>query len=122
MRRVLLFGLLLSLSACLSGSTIPVSVIGTYNLQTVNGSALPFTFANGVVLQSEVLTLNNDGTFTDVARRADGSVVSDAGVYTNYSGTITFSDLTINLVYQGQLSGTVMTTTIGGFTQRFQKQ
>ena len=30
--------------------------------------------------------------------------------------------VTINLVYQGQLSGTVMTTTIGGFTQRFQKQ
>jgi hypothetical protein len=121
MRRIFLIGLALGFTACLGGTTGPVSVVGTYNLQTVNGSPLPYTYPNGVVLQSEVLTLKADGTFTDVATRV-GSAASDAGIFTNFSGTVTFSDETINQVYQGQLSGNTMTTVVGGFTQRFLKQ
>ncbi len=107
------------LSGCLSGSTDVVSVTGVYDLQTINNTALPFSFTGGATVVAEELTLNADGTFTDVTTRADGSVVSDLGAYNKVGGTVNFADATAGLVYQGQVQGSTLTTVIGSFSMYF---
>ena len=122
MRRVATIGAALAtaaLSGCLGGSTEPVVVIGKYTLQSVNSMPLPFTFSNTVTVKSETLVLNADGSYTDDAVRSDGTVASDRGSYTNYAGTLVLFDQTINLVYQGRVEGTTLTTTVGQYTERF---
>jgi hypothetical protein len=119
------YRLLLSLAApmvftgCLGGATEAVPVTGVYALQSINNSRLPYAFSNGVVIVSETLQLNSDGSFTDVTLRQDGSVVSDQGVYTNFSGTISFADQTLGIVYQGNVDGQSLTTQVGSFSSQF---
>ena len=114
--------LLVGLSACFSNPSAPVVVTGTYTLVTVNGNQLPYVFSNGVGIASEVLILNADGSFSDVATHSDGSVNTDIGVYSNYSGTINFGDTTQNALYQGILDGNVLTTKVGNFVEVWQKK
>lgn len=109
----------LLLAGCLGGSTEPVSVSGIYELQTINGAPLPFTFTNGVVVTKEVLTVKADGTFTDVTTQGSGTVVADAGLYSNFGGTVNFSDQTAGFVYQAFVSGNQLTTKVGSFTSVF---
>src|SRR5438552_3893387 len=58
------------------------SAIGSYHLKSVNGAALPFLSSqSGTVkteITSEVLTLNGDGTFSDVEilRTTNGSSIA----------------------------------------------
>ena len=110
-----------SLTGCLSGSTDAVPISGVYQLQTINNSPLPYTFSNGIIVTSEVLTINTNGTFTDVTTQSTGAVVSDNGSYSNFGGTVNFSDQTALLVYQGYVTGTTLNTVIGGFSMVFTK-
>jgi hypothetical protein len=122
MRRALVLGLALALSACVNDATAPsVSVDGSYSLRTINGSGLPYTFSNGVTLSSEVLTMSVSGTYTDVSRYSDGRTNTDQGYFTNTNGAITFTSQTSGFTYQGSLSGSVLTEIVNGFTQTFQK-
>ena len=98
------------------------SASGSYTLVSVNGTALPFTFSNGVVLSAESLVLDANGTFQDLATRADGTVVTDIGTYSVVGNTIIFGDQTANLLYQGTLSGSTLTTQVGTYTERWQKR
>jgi hypothetical protein len=109
----------MAFTGCLGGATEAVPVSGVYELQTINNSRLPFAFSNGVVVVKETFTINANGTFTDVTTRQDGTVVSDQGVYTQFGGTINFGDQTAGLVFQGIVTGTTLTTQIGGFTSVF---
>ena len=109
----------LGLSGCLGGETAPVTVVGKYKLQAVNGLPLPFTFPNGISLKAETIELKDDGSFTDVAERSDGSVVNDIGTYTNYGGTVVLFDQTLGFVYQGQVEGKTMTVVVGNYSERF---
>ena len=109
------------LSACLSGSTDVVPVTGVYDLQTINNARLPFVFTGGATVVAEELTVNADGTFTDVTTRSDGSVVSDLGAYNKVGGTLSFADASAGLVYQGTVSGSTLTTVIGAYTMVFTK-
>ena len=111
----------LSPGGCLGGTTEVVPVAGTYELQTINGSRIPYTFTNGVTITKEVMTVRADGSFSDVATRADGSVVTNQGVYSNFGGTVNFVDQTSGLVYQGFVSGTTLTTQIGNFASVYAK-
>jgi hypothetical protein len=111
----------LSIAGCLGGTTEPVAVSGIYELQNINGSPLPYTFSNGVVVAKEVFTINKDGTFTDATTQANGTVVVDQGAYANFGGTINFSDATAGFVYQGFVSGNTLTTKIGTFTSNYVK-
>jgi hypothetical protein len=98
-----------------------VTLAGTYNLRTINGTALPYNFGSGAVLTSDVLTLRNDGTYTDVGRWSDGSTTTEQGAYSNSGGAITFDDYTDNVTYQGSLSGRVLTEITNGYTVTYQK-
>ena len=121
MRRLAMFALAGTLAACNLDSTGPNgSVEGTYQLRTINGQNLPYTFSSGLRLVSDDLTLFGDGTYEDVSRYNDGSTDVDEGDYTNYNGAITFYSTT-GFVYQGSVSRDVLTTVLNGFTQVFER-
>ena len=122
MRKLCALVLAMGLAACANDSTAPsTSVEGSYNLKTVNGTALPYTFTNGLQLVSERLVMNADGSFTDQSQYSNGQTSTDTGYYTNLNGAITFNDVTAGFTYQGSLSGTVLTDLVSGYTQTFQK-
>ena len=122
MRRLALLTLAFGMAACATDATAPsTSIEGRYSLQRINGTAMPYTFANGAQLTSDDLVLNSDGTFTDIARYSNGQSSTEVGYYTSLNGSITFNDQTSGITYQGSLSGTVLTEIVSGFTEIYQK-
>lgn len=108
-------------TACANDMTSPgVTVAGTWNLRTLNGSSLPYAVGSGTSIMSSQLMLNSDGTYTDVARYADGNTFTESGYYTVNNSAITFNDQTDQLSYGGSISGSVLTE-IGQFTAVYQK-
>ena len=123
MRRLAMFalaGALAGTAACTDSTGPNGSVVGTYELRTINGQNLPYTFSSGLRLVADDLTLFNDGTYEDVSRYSDGSTDVDEGDYTNYNGALTFYSTT-GFVYQGSVSRDVLTTVLNGFTQVFER-
>ena len=60
---------LVTVAAC-SDSTSPGSQYagGSYALQSVNGTNIPYTYTSGsstITIQSDIYTLNNDGTYSE---------------------------------------------------------
>ncbi len=131
MRRLFQAAVLLAAVACSDNSTSPtVSLTGTYSLMMVNGQSLPYQFPTGssdvVQLNNDVLTLNSNGTYTDVSQwtssRTGNFTVTELGTYTATNGAITFFDQTDNTTYSGSLSGAVLTEiSSDGLTQVYQK-
>ena len=122
MRKLVLLALAFGMTACANDATAPsTSVEGSYSLQRINGTALPYTFSNGLQLVSDQLVLHTDGTFTDIARYGNGQSSTQVGYYTSLNGSITFNDQTSGITYQGSLSGTVLTEIVSGFTETYQK-
>jgi hypothetical protein len=121
MKRLAIAALAIGLAACNSDSTSPtVSIVGTYSLQKINGFNLPFTFSDGVTVTSDVLRLNQDGSYSETEQDAGGAIVSDIGFYSNINGSITFNDQTSGVTFLGSLSGSVLTVIVGGNTEAFQ--
>jgi hypothetical protein len=121
MRRLAMFALAGTLVACNLDSTGPNgSVEGTYELRTLNGQQLPYTFSSGLRLVRDELTLFSDGTYEDVSSYSDGSTDVDEGDYTDYNGALTFYSTTV-FVYQGSVSRDVLTTVYNGFTHVFER-
>ena len=118
-----ILALALSLAACTSSdATSPtVSLTGTYSLKSVNGTPLPYTFSSSLVLTADVLTINTNGTYTDVASYSNGTTTTEQGTYSNNNGAITFNDQTDSVVYSGSLSNSVLTEISGSYTEVFQK-
>lgn len=124
MRRFLLVAAALCLAACSdNNSTEPTgNLVGTYQLRTINGSQLPFTFSDGSTIVSDQLTLGADGTYNDVAQFSDGEVFDEQGFWNNNNGTILFDPTTGGGQYQGSVSGSVLTEIFpGGPTEVYQK-
>jgi hypothetical protein len=69
--KLLLAGALLigSATACSDLTGNNVNAEGAYQLQRVNGSVVPYTYTdqngNSIYLQSDVYSLNNDGSYTE---------------------------------------------------------
>jgi len=123
MRRIVTVALAMTLAGCSMDSTGPNgSVDGTYSLTRIGGQTLPYTFSNGTTLVSEDLTLYTDGTYQDVSRYANGQQGTDQGYYTESNGALSFQSNTSNLVYQGSVSGNVLTDFVAGYTQTYQKR
>lgn len=115
--------LAISLAACNDSNSVgpTASVAGMYSLRAINGSNLPVTFSDGSRLMSDVLTLNLDGTFSDVAQFDDGSVSVQQGFYTNNNGSIQFTDRDTGQTFTASLSGTILTEFVGGQTEVYQR-
>lgn len=124
MRRLVpLLTLAVALTAgCNSDSTGPSgSVVGSYSLRTINGNSLPYTVNYNTTINSELLTLNNDGTYTDVAYYNNGNSYVESGYYVQNNNAITFNDQTDGITYQGSVSGSVLTEITNGYTAAYQK-
>ena len=135
MRRFVSCMLLIVAAACGGDSpTQPTaSVVGTWNLQTVNGSALPYlvpqTDFEAVELMSDVLTAAANGTFTQMTRfrvTQDGQAypdsIPDAGSYALNGTAVTFTFDSDGSTGTGSLSGNTLTVAAEGFALVYKKQ
>jgi hypothetical protein len=91
-------------SACGSVSpTGPKNVPGTYSLQTVDGSPLPFTVPDGrdhvIVINAVTATLNPNNTYALAGTGTEdgdaNTVLTDAGHFTQSGGTLNFTSTTL---------------------------
>jgi hypothetical protein len=136
MRRLLLGIASLALVGCGGDSTGPnASVVGTWNLQTVNGSPLPYTaiFTAGppvyrLELVSDTFVAASNGTYTEAftSRETDGTTVTtttenDTGTWTQNNGsvTITSSDGTVT---SASVSGNTITLNEQGLVAVYHRQ
>lgn len=117
------------------GPTQPTaaSVAGTWQLQTVNGSALPYVAAqvglDKVELMSDVLTVVASGSFTQMTQirvTQSGQVttqsIPDAGSYTLNGSAVTFTFNSDGSTGTGALSGSTLTVAEDGFAFVYKKQ
>jgi hypothetical protein len=113
---------MVTLSSCAEkGPTLAeISLTGVYTVRTVNGNNLPVVLTGSgtttIELVSSTLTLNANGSYTDMGtlRHTSAGVVTmgpnnDAGTYTFANGTIRFAS-TVNA--GSILNGTPGTNTI----------
>ena len=116
-----------ALAACDRGATSPKGAINaTFELRSVNGTALPFTKTLGTTtlrITSDVLVLNDDGTYVDSTTYAIPSGHStqistsiERGKYAISNGTIAFNDRTNGGRYTGVIQGTTLTQSVNGLT------
>lgn len=132
---VLFAGLALTSAACGGGdSSGPPSIAGTYTLQTVNNSPLPFTTSEDATYKAEILswvvTLNTNATYNFVfqGRSTDNGVptvntITSVGTYTVSGSTIEMVDHLDNSSLTATVSGGLLTMVIerpvGVFNLRF---
>ena len=122
MRRLLLVALAATLAACGSDSVGPNgSFNAQFDLRTVNGSRLPYTFSPTFTITSDVLTLNSDGTYSDVAQLSSGDLSVEQGFYSTNNGAITFSSEN-GYSYQGSISGSTLTEFYGKDVEVFDRR
>lgn len=123
MRRLLAFALCLMTAGCLGEPTAadPAAIVGTWTLQSVNNSALPYTYPTGKQITSETLVMNFDGSFSSLDNYSDGSQFAAQGIYTLVGNQIEFYDATHNVYYAGDWSATSILQRFGNFELRFRK-
>jgi len=135
MRKLLLAVATLAVLGCGSDSTGPIaSVAGTWNLQTINGSPMPFTvlFTASPLYRLEILgdsfVANANGTYIETAsvRETDGSTVTtstatDVGtwVQNNNAIALTASDGTVS---SAAISGDIITANESGDVFIYRRQ
>lgn len=135
MRKLLLCLTAASLVACGGDSTGPIaSAAGTWNLQTINGTALPFTavYVASPLYKLEILSdtfvASSNGSYVEnfSIRETDGSTVttqngSDHGTWVQNNGalTITASDGTVS---SAAITGDVITANIDGDVYVYHRQ
>ncbi len=129
MRRLILAMGTLALFACGDSTGVVQNVNGSYNLQTVNGFSLPFTFSppgafTTQQITADVITASN-GSFTDVTTERDtnsqtGAVsiftTSDTGTYIINGTAVTFTFFSDGSTGSGTISGNTFTIVEPGFS------
>jgi hypothetical protein len=111
MRRILtLAALAIAMVGCTDNTGPNGSVVGTYQLRTINGNRLPYTFpSTGATVVSETKTLNSDGSYVIVARLSTGLTSEERGGYIVNNNFLEFDDYTERITYNGSISGSVLT-------------
>jgi hypothetical protein len=135
MRKLLLSLVLAAAVACGGDSTSPInaSIAGTYKLQTINGSALPYTILqvgnDKVEFMDDQVTVNDGGTYTESGhiRTTENGVVTteavvDAGTYVRTGTAITFHSTSDNSDTPGSISGNSITVVSSGLSAVYAKQ
>ena len=137
MRRLVSLALVLAVAGCGSdSSTTPTnsSVAGTWTLQSVNGSPLPFTLSASpakIELLSDVVVATSNGTWTSTqqTRTTIGtgtpttSTATDGGTYTLSGNNVSILSSSAGSTAQaGTINGNTLTLSQSGLTFIFQKQ
>lgn len=121
---------------CGDNSTNPTTsdIAGTYTLQSIGGTALPYTFqpdaTTTITLTSDVLTIGSDGTWSEAedfqqvsnGQTTNGSV-NDGGTFTLSGSNVTFvSQTTGGTAYTGSYASNTLTLDNGdGAAQVFHR-
>jgi hypothetical protein len=133
MRRTLSAALLiLSLVGCGGGDgpSTPTSssIVGTYNLQSVNGAKLPATLlqttSEKIVVTDDAVTLSANLTYNEVghAQLTDSSGATttlpegDAGTYTSTNGAVVLTSTIGNGSTNATINGSTLTIAAEGAT------
>jgi hypothetical protein len=129
--------LLLTLMAACGGSgasdpaTPIVNLTGTWELRTIDGSPLPFTFppsdsGTTTYLQS-VFSIAPTGRYsellTKVLAKPDGTLGANftrVGTWVVTGSTVTFNDETSKETFQGHMVGSLLSVSRQGYTQLYQ--
>jgi len=138
MNRFLLVAGVALLAAC--GSDSPTgpsnpnsaSIAGTYQMRTVSGSPLPFTYQSGttkVVITSDVLVVADGGTWSEtgaftasVNGQTSNQVISDGGTWTRAGSAVSFySSQQGATSYAGTFTGSGFSLADDLFTYTFAK-
>lgn len=136
MRRLLSLAVILAAVACGSDdSTTPTqtSVAGTWTLQTINGSPLPFTVATSpakIEWLSSVVNVTSNGTWTSslqvrttVNGQASTTTSTDAGTYTLSGNNVAILSSSPGSTAQaGTINGNTLTVSQQGFVFVYTKQ
>jgi len=126
------------LAACGSDSSTgpsspnSASIAGTYQLKTVSGSPLPFTYQSGttkVVVTSDVLVVAEGGTWSEtgaytatVNGQTSNQVISDGGTWTRAGSAVSFySSQQGATSYAGTFNGSGFSLADDLFTYTFAK-
>jgi hypothetical protein len=111
MKYIVIAALAIGMAACTNNDTTSptTSLSGNYSLRTVNGSPLPYTFSDGNTITSDVLTIRDDGTFSESVQFSDGVVQVFQGFYSANNGAISFTDQDTGANSSGSVSGSVLT-------------
>lgn len=117
------------------GTTAPTttSVAGTWTLQSINGTSLPYviaqTGADKIEITSDVVTAVATGSFTQITTirtTVSGQIstqsVADAGTWTLNGTAVTFQFNSDGSVGTGSISGNTLTVTESGFAYIYKKQ
>ena len=121
---------------CGDNGTNPTNsdIAGTYTLQSIGGTALPYTFqpdaTTTITLTSDVLTVGSDGTWSeaeDFTQTSNGQTttgsVNDGGTFTLSGSSVTFVSQTIGgTAYTGTYTSNTLTLDNGdGAAQVFRR-
>jgi lipocalin-like protein len=132
MRRLVLALTTASLLAC-GDSTGPGSVVGTWNLRTVNGSQLPYTVylvqpTYRLEIMSARFIADDDGTYTGAVTLREtnnGQVTtttdSDFGTWSQANNTLTITD-SEGAVSTATISGNTITLSEQGFVSVYRRE
>jgi hypothetical protein len=133
--RILPLALLIVAISCSDSTTAPTfaSVAGTWSLQTINGTPLPFTTSQSATDRTEILSdivnATSSGTFTETTTfrfTQNGSVSTqtsvDNGTFSLNGTAVTFTFNSDGSTDTGSLNGNTMTVTQTGFALVFRKQ
>lgn len=121
MRRLVLLGAL-ALAACGGDSTAPsASMVGTWELQSVNGFKIPGQLLNEHIYSGQFV-IRSDGTFTQTYHAAYGCNLSlcpvdvlHLGIWVEEGELVTFKyDPPGDYVFRGTHKGNTLTVDIGG--------
>jgi hypothetical protein len=124
----------LAAGACSGDSSGPdVSVVGTWQLQTVNGQGLPYLVAQSgadkIEVTSDVLTVAEGGAFTEITTirvTSSGTVttqsIPDAGTYTINGTAVNFTFQSDGSNGTGTLNESTLTVATQGVSLVYKKQ
>src|ERR1041384_572075 len=116
-RRLAIVALAIGLAACSSSSensVEPITLPGTYTVQSINGLSLPFTWPDGLVLNSMTVVLNNDGTYVSTPVYAGLTIPADHGTWVVTDGAAVFTDSKSGTVWHGTIDGVLASAVAGG--------
>jgi hypothetical protein len=131
-RKIFLGVLALALACGDSTGPTEASVAGTWNLQSINGTALPFVVAqtgtDKVEVTADVLTVTSSGSFTEITTirttqngATTTQTIPDAGTYVLNGNNVTFQFQSDGSVGSGTVSGNTLTVSQAGLSLIYKK-
>jgi hypothetical protein len=133
MRKLLAILAFASLAGCSKdSSTGPVSIVGTYSLQSVNGTPLPFIAQASdpkIEILSDLITINAGTAFgrnalvrTTYGTSASTTTSTDAGTYVVNGTAISFTFNSTNSTSTGTINNGVLVVAESGYSYAYTRQ